>query len=37
MIRLWEVVVAHSHFLGVSQVVGNNIKVGIRTFSIVRY
>lgn len=33
--RLCSNVVGHSHFLGVSQVVGTSIKVGIRIFSIV--
>lgn len=35
IIRLWDTVAVHSHFCGVSQIVGNNIKVGIRIFSIV--
>lgn len=35
MIRLWARVVGHSHFLGVAQVVGISIKVGISSFNIV--
>lgn len=35
MIRLCVTVAVHSHFLGVSQVVGKSIRVGIRIFSIV--
>lgn len=36
MIRLCASVEDHNHFLGVSQVVGINIIVGIRIFNIVR-
>lgn len=35
MTRLWARVVDHSHFAGVSQIVGMSIRVGMRIFSIV--
>lgn len=35
MIKLCAVVAVHSHFCGDSQIVGNSIRVGISTFSIV--
>lgn len=35
IIKLWNVIVVHSHFLLINQVVGISIIVGIRTFNIV--
>lgn len=35
MVKLWKVVVVHSHFGEVIQIVGNSIIVGIKIFNIV--
>jgi hypothetical protein len=34
MIRLWAIDVVHSHFAGLSQIVGKSMSVGIRIFNI---